>query len=1325
MSAPSPPTSAAGRDDATVDAPSAAGVPPSPPGPESVRGPESLVVTSSMETLAASDDRVAALASDSGRASEAAFDLDDKTFVRSAALSRRSDGSVTAGAVAAGVVATGVAPAAGSTARRRFGDYELVRELARGGMGVVYQAVQTSLGRTVAVKMILAGEFASAIQVQRFFAEARSVATLDHPNIVPVYDVGEHHGLHFFSMKLVEGGSLSARLADFRGKPEAAAALVEKVARAVHHAHQRGVLHRDLKPGNILLDKAGEPLVTDFGLAKLVSEDSQLTQTDAVVGTPSYMAPEQVRGAALTTTATDTWALGAILYQLVTGQVPFKGPTPHETMRLVQDAEPTAPRHRDGRVPRDLETICLKCLRKDPVARYASAEGLAEDLRRFRAGEPVTARPVGRAERAWRWCRRKPGLATAAAVTVFATVGAVVALSVAVVKVSDALDKKEQADEERAVALREANRENALGKFHAACEAAEKDPAAGLLMLAAAVAKAEAIGERDLAVAGRLQFAAWSRAVHPLRSAARCGDPGVADGQALAAASFDGSVAYVVGAERAIRAFDTATGRPVGRPMSHPDPSRPGASLAVTALAVDPASGLVLAALSDGRTQWWDARAGRALDRPSPRHVGGAAVLSLAFASAGDRVVSGGADGVARVWDVATGRQVGGDLRHSAGDGANTVLPASRTQPESGHHRPRALLGWHGHVLMSVSAAAEPGHGHEYVSVPPAGGVSQNLLQVALVDPHRAAVRAVAVSAELDRVAATADDGSVQVWRLSDGTRLGTFSAPVRRAGESRTLAFRSADRRLIVGTPRACSEYSVDPRPTPTANGWLAEHRMPPDAAAVAVSPDGRLALAALGDVARVLPLDGSASPATAALRHGDLLAAQAFSGDGRTMVTWSRDGVARAWAVRDGRGDPAEGAPLAATSLPSVTGSRALAAALSPDGARVAVGSADGTVRVTNASSGTVIATFHHDDAVNAVAFSPDGRRLLTGGNDNTARLWDVAPGSAGRSVGGPVRHGHVVRIVAFSPGGEAFLSGSADGRVQVRRTADLSEVRPPPDLPDLTAAVFSPDGKTIATGTAGRGDPVTLWRTDGARPPVELPLDAPVLALAFSPDGRWLAAGTGAADGATMGGSAWLWDLSASDRPATAPAAVRLPHQGEVRLLAFSPRGDRLATASADQQVRVWPVATAAAGSPAGGRAGGSRPIGAVVALADVPNCLAFSPGGGKLVIGVGTTGAAAAQPSAAGPTDGGAVLLWDANQHRWIGPPVRRRSPVVAVAFAPGGEAVMVVPELEVPGLQPVPTARSTPAALADEARRLTGLSIDAAAEAVQVIDPPGE
>jgi len=297
-----------------------------------------------------------------------------------------------------------------------LGDYELLEEVGRGGQGVVFRARQKSLNRTVALKVISLGQWASKAHLKRFRLEAEAAARLEHPCIVPIHEVGERNGSCYFSMKFVEGGQLDEVVRRKSMSVRQAAELIAKIARTVHYAHEHGILHRDIKPGNILLDAKGEPHLTDFGLARLVESESSVTQTLDVLGTPSYMAPEQAVGNnAAISSVTDVYGLGAVLYQLLTGQPPFAGGTTYETIKLLLDTEPRQPRQLNPKIDRDLSTMCLKCLEKDPKRRYPSALALAEDLERWLKHEPIQARRTGLFVRGRKWVQRNPTSALLAA----------------------------------------------------------------------------------------------------------------------------------------------------------------------------------------------------------------------------------------------------------------------------------------------------------------------------------------------------------------------------------------------------------------------------------------------------------------------------------------------------------------------------------------------------------------------------------------------------------------------------------------------------------------------------------------------------------------------------------------------------------------------------------------------------------------------------------------------------------------------------------------------------------------------------------------------
>ncbi len=310
-----------------------------------------------------------------------------------------------------------------------FGDYELLEEIGRGGQGVVYRARQKSLNRTVALKVIGLGRWASTPHLKRFRHEAEAAASLEHPQIVPIYEIGERDGSCYFSMKFVEGGQLDEVVRRERMSTRHAAELVVKIARTVQFAHERGILHRDIKPGNILLDRHGEPHLTDFGLARLIEQESTVTNSFDVMGTPSYMAPEQAAGRTKElTAATDVYALGAVFYQMLTGQPPFAGGTTYETIRLVIETEPRNPRLWNPKVDVDLATICLKCLEKDQKKRYETAEALAQDVERWLRHEPIRARRAGVITRSRKWVRRNP----ATAISVVSMAGLVIVVGVLV-----------------------------------------------------------------------------------------------------------------------------------------------------------------------------------------------------------------------------------------------------------------------------------------------------------------------------------------------------------------------------------------------------------------------------------------------------------------------------------------------------------------------------------------------------------------------------------------------------------------------------------------------------------------------------------------------------------------------------------------------------------------------------------------------------------------------------------------------------------------------------------------------------------------------------
>ena len=339
----------------------------------------------------------------------------------------------------------GEAPPIHISAYRSFGDYELLEEIARGGMGIVYKARQVSLDRIVAVKLLLLGQYASEEFIHRFRIEASAAASLQHPNIVAIHEVGVHQGQHYFAMDFVDGPNLAQLVRDQTLPAKRAAGYVKTIAASIHFAHSRRILHRDLKPSNVLIDSNDQPRVTDFGLAKNLANDSDLTLTGKVMGSPSFMPPEQALGErGKMGPASDVYSLGAILYHALTGRPPFVGETLNFTLQQVESNEPVAPRVLVPGIPADLETICLKCLEKEPGARFQSALELEEELGRFLRGEPIESRPVSAPEKLWRWCRRKPAVAGLGAATGLLLLALLIGGPIAFWRISMARERAEQ-----------------------------------------------------------------------------------------------------------------------------------------------------------------------------------------------------------------------------------------------------------------------------------------------------------------------------------------------------------------------------------------------------------------------------------------------------------------------------------------------------------------------------------------------------------------------------------------------------------------------------------------------------------------------------------------------------------------------------------------------------------------------------------------------------------------------------------------------------------------------------------------------------------------
>ena len=1008
--------------------------------------------------------------------------------------------------------------------------FEVLSELGRGGMGVVYKARHLRLNRLCALKMFLHGEHSDFEVRARFLAEAATIAKLRHPNIVQIHGLGDHDGQPYFEMEYIEGGSLGRRLDVTPWSPGPAARLVAVLARAIGDAHRLGIVHRDLKPANVLLTGDGIPKVVDFGLAKTLEADSNLTRSGVFYGTPSYAAPEQVEGLTKSVgPAADIYALGAILYHMLTGRPPFQAATVLRTLEQVKTADPVPPSRLQPGLSREVETIALKCLHKDLERRYVDAAALAEDLDRFSAGRPILARPTSAFEHSWKWARRRPAVALLSA-----AVAAVTVLGFALVywqwrraeaKAAVAAVANEMAQRASEVAF-EKQSELTLHQALALCDQGEVGR--GLLWLARSLELATKARSAGLERPIRANLADWSGQVsRPVRL------PPLRLSAAILGVAFrrDGRVLVSVGKDGVLRTRDISTGNEVTPPLEF----RSGPSAArLERVRFGPVESGLLAVVDDkGRATLWDLNQARRSACPSvcrAEHK----IWDIALPDTRSLVTCDN-DGILQWWDKTARQPIeGSPVQRPRGNTTWALSPDGRTLAIGGEDRrvvrwdvsARRPLEPELHLDSPVEAIALTPDGRKVITGRRAGRlhVWDTVTERGFdLPPQGTAVTSLAVSPD-DRVFASGTEGGV--IRLWDTSLLGPIGQTCKLAGAVTALAFDPDGRVLAIGGDDGNIRL------------WQVPHQK------------------AIGLPVR---LNGPVQTVT-------------FAEDGEHVLIGTTD-RARWWHLSRGMvWEPDQGRDDWLTDGPS---GRIEATAVSPDGGTLATaravmaqGQTRGLVELRDTATGRFLRqTPEQPHALPGMAYSPDSKWLLTWGRGpNTARLWDVATLQHARpvfrSLGSPINQ------AVFSRDGRSLLLGCRDGKARLwdlHRDRQIDSEHGPRHAYPITAVAFDPNRSRLVTGC--HAGTVRMWDANRGTLLTELRQNAgEIVVLAYSPDGKMLLT-------ASHDGTARFLDAESGRQ-----LGPTLHHTDAVLCIAFHPSGQSVVTGTRDGMVQRWSVPSA---------------------------------------------------------------------------------------------------------------------------------------------------